>query len=189
MKEPGQEERAVIGRAKGGDSGAFEKLVVRYQEVTFRAAYAVLRDAGQAEDAAQEAFIRAHAALPRFNEARPFKPWILRIAINQALTMLKRRRGHPEAPLQDQGRSLAYGIDETVISRERAAQLSHALEQIGEKERTIIYLRYFLNLNEREVAEYLGCPAGTAKSRLHRALGKLGKAIRKLYPQLLEEQG
>lgn len=188
MRDPGQAETDLIGKAKGGDRGAFHELVVRYQEQAFRAAYLVLRDAGEAEDAAQEAFIKAFAALPRFRDERPFKPWILKIAINQALTMLKKRRRHAEVPLDASAEVPGCGIDETVMGRERAATLSSALRQLKEKERTIIYLRYFLNLSERELAEYLSCPAGTVKSRLHRAVTKLGDVIRKRYPQMLEDE-
>ena len=91
------------------------------------------------------------------------------------------RAGREPAAIQ------GWSIDEAVIGRERAEQVRAALEALKEQERTIIYLRYFLMLSEQELAQYLGCPAGTVKSRLHRALGKLREVVAREYPALLAE--
>ncbi len=163
--------------------------MLRYQEAAFRAAFLVLRDAGEAEDAAQEGLIKAYRALGRFKPGYAFRPWLLRIVINQALTMAKgrKRRAVMAEKLMMQEAPSPYSIDETVIDAERARLLWSALEALHEQERVVVYLRYFLELPERELAEYLGCAPGTVKSRLHRALARLREVIVRRYPQLRGE--
>ena len=78
-------------------------------------------------------------------------------------------------------------IDESVIEREQARALWSALESLGERERTVLYLRYFLEMPERELAEYLSCAPGTVKSRIHRAMRRLRVVIAGRYPELLNE--
>ncbi len=160
----------------------------RYQEAAFRAAFLVLHDAAEAEDAAQEAFVKAYRALHRFRPGSAFRPWLLRIVMNQALTMAKgRSRRAAAAEKLGRRQPFSYSIDETVIDRERARLMSAALQALGEQERAIIYLRYFLSLSEKELAQYLGCPPGTVKSRLHRALEKLREVVERRYPQMAGE--
>src|SRR3990172_436067 len=116
------EDEALIVRAKEGDAGAFAELVERYQEPAFRAAYLVLHDASDAEDATQEAMLKAYRALTRFRTGSAFRPWLLKIVMNQALTMVKSRRRRTavaERAMAAAGRS-AYTIDDTLIDRERA---------------------------------------------------------------------
>ena len=159
-----------------------------YQESAFRAAFLVLRDAAEAEDAAQEAMVKAYNALHRFRTGG-LRPWLLKIVMNEALNRHKSRRRR--AAMAERWAASApadtWTLDEAVISRERARLLQAALEALREQERTIIYLRYFLMLPEKELAEYLGCAPGTVKSRLHRALGKLREVVAREYPGLLAE--
>ena len=159
-----------------------------YQESAFRAAFLVLRDAAEAEDAAQEAMVKAYKALHRFRTGG-LRPWLLKIVMNEALNRHKSRRRR--AAMAERWAASApadtWTLDEAVISRERARLLQAALEALREQERTIIYLRYFLMLPEKELAEYLGCAPGTVKSRLHRALGKLREVVIRRYPGLLAE--
>ena len=161
----------------------------RHEDTVFRAAYLVLRDADDAADAAQEAFIRAHRGLSGFKAGRRLRPWLVRIAVNQALNGLKakRRRAAVTDRLTAGPAPAVPDIDETVIGRERSRALWSALESLGERERTVLYLRYFVQMPEGELAEYLGCPAGTVKSRVHRALGKLREVVGRRYPELLSE--
>jgi len=163
--------------------------VRRYQEAAFRAAFLVLRDVDEAQDAAQEAFVKAHKALNRFRRGHEFRPWLLRIVVNQSLTMLRsRRRGTAAAErLAVSEPPSPETIDETVINRERARLVWAALDSLREQERVVVYLRYFMNLPERELAEYLGCAPGTVKSRLHRSLRKLRDVVIAQYPQLMAE--
>jgi RNA polymerase sigma-70 factor (ECF subfamily) len=163
--------------------------VKRHEDPVFRAAYLILRDADDAADAAQEAFIRAYRGLRGFKSGRQLRPWLVRIAVNQALNALKskRRRAAVTDRLTAGPAPAVPDIDETVIGRERSRALWSALESLGERERTVLYLRYFVQMPEGELAEYLGCPAGTVKSRVHRALGKLREVVGRRYPELLSE--
>ncbi len=185
------EDDTLIAAAQRGDAAAFDELVRRYQEAAFRSAFLILRDGDEAADAAQEGFVKAYKALQRFRRGHEFRPWLLRIVANQALTMLRsRRRGVAAAErLAVHDHPLPRTIDDTVIDRERARLVWAALDSLREQERVVVYLRYFLNLPERELAEYLGCAQGTVKSRLHRALNKLRDVIVKRYPQLTAENG
>jgi RNA polymerase sigma-70 factor (ECF subfamily) len=148
----------------------------------------VLRDAAEAEDAAQEAMVKAYGAIGRFREGSVFRPWLLKIVVNQSLNVIKRRTRRTataERAAIESG-PLTIEIDEELIDRERAHLVWRALESLRENERVVVYLRYFLALPERELAEYLGCPPGTVKSRLHRALARLREIVTREYPQLLE---
>ena len=152
-------------------------------------AYLVLRDPDDAADAAQEALVRAYQGMSSFKLGHQFRPWLLRIVVNQALNMhkAKRRRTAATERLAADQRPDETRIDESVIERERARALWSALESLGEREKTVLYLRYFMQMPERELAEYLGCAPGTVKSRIHRALGRLRDVIKRSYPELLSE--
>ena len=157
----------------------------RYQGPAFRAAYLVLRDAPEAEDAAQDAFVKAWGALHRFS-AGSLRPWLLKIVMNESLNRLKsrRRRAAVAERVASSGGSAGSGLDETVISREQAELLRKAVDALKERERTLIYLRFFLTLSEQELAEYFKCAPGTIKSRLSRALARLREAVARDYPGL-----
>jgi RNA polymerase sigma-70 factor (ECF subfamily) len=124
-----------------------------------------------------------------FRAGAAFRPWLLKIVVNQALTMAKQRQRRLDVT-ERAARDLeptGYGIDETVMDRERAALIYRALGTLNERERVVVYLRYFLQLPERELAQYLGCAPGTVKSRVHRALSSLRAVIARDYPQLTKE--
>jgi RNA polymerase sigma factor (sigma-70 family) len=171
----------LVDRAKKGDLRAYEQLVSRYQQPVFRAAYLVTRSAADAEEAAQDAFVKAHAALGRFRTGAPLRPWLMRIAVNEsrnrrraagrraALTL----RAKAERPSQEE----APSPETALLAAERHRELLRALEQLDEKDRLVIGCRFFLDLSERETAETLGCRLGTVKSRLSRALERLRSEI------------
>jgi RNA polymerase sigma-70 factor (ECF subfamily) len=187
------DEATLIARARRSDVSAYEELVRSHQEVAFRAAYLVLRDAAEAEDAAQEAFVKAFHALDRFDPGRPFKPWLLRIVTNEALNALKavrRRRTLAERYSEASGpRGAAPSLDAAALGLERSRLLAQALDALQEEERLVISLRYFLELSEQEMAEALECRPGTVKSRLSRALERLRRVIRERFPELEGEVG
>ncbi len=162
----------------------------RHQESAFRAAFLVLRDAAEAEDATQEALVRAYGAMGRFKVGRPFRPWLLRIVINEALNRRKamRRRAATAERLAADRLLPDPAVDDRVVERERARALWSALKELGERERTVLYLHYFLALPERETAEFLGCAVGTVKSRVHRAVRKLREIVTRRQPGLLREE-
>ncbi|HZS00470.1 MAG TPA: sigma-70 family RNA polymerase sigma factor [Chloroflexota bacterium] len=181
------EERALVRAAQGGDLAAYEALVRRYEQVAFRVAYLVLRDAAEAEDAAQEAFVRAYRALGRFRADEPFRPWLLRIVANQAISGRRaaERRGALATRYEREARDDPQPSPESVaLGHERRDAVLRGLAQLSADDRMVLHLRYFLDLGEAEVADALGCARGTVKSRLHRALGRLRPVLARAFPEL-----
>lgn len=176
----------AIAAARGGDRDAFCALVERYQQVAFRAAYLVVRDASLAEDVTQEGFVRAYQKLAGFREGEPFRPWVLRIVTNLALNEARsrnRRRG-----LLDRVGRLRQELpplpEREAEQDEERALLWRAINELREEDRVVLYLRYFLELPEREIALAIGHPPGTVKSRLSRASARLRDVIERGYPGL-----
>jgi RNA polymerase sigma factor (sigma-70 family) len=171
------EETELVERARQGDVGAYEELVRQYQELAFRTAYLIVREAAEAEDAAQEAFVKAYYALPRFRRGAPFRPWLLRIVANQARN--RRTASGRRAALAvraAEGRpsvDAALSPEAAALVQERDAALLDALNTLREEDRLALGYRYFLDLSEAEMADVLGCARGTVKSRLSRALARL----------------
>jgi RNA polymerase sigma factor (sigma-70 family) len=176
------EERARIERAQGGDAGAYEQLVRQYQDVAFRTAYLITGAAAEADDAAQEAFIKAWYALDRFRPDAPFRPWLLRIVANEARnrrTAAGRRatlalRAMERRPMAD----AIPSPEAAALHAEQQGALLHALGRLREEDRLVIAYRYFFDLSEGEMATALDCARGTVKSRLSRALGRLREVLR-----------
>lgn len=189
MQDAQAADDAAVRATLDGDAQAFGSLVARYQEVAFRAAYLVVRDAGGAEDVAQEAFIRAYRGLARFRLGEPFRPWLLRIVTNLALNEVRargRRRGLAERVLRRAPPGPAQADDPAtrLVRDERAAALLRALRELSADDQAVLYLRHFLALPERELATALGVRPGTAKSRLSRAGARLRAVIESRYPAL-----
>jgi RNA polymerase sigma-70 factor (ECF subfamily) len=163
-----------------------------HQEAAFRLAYLILGDAAEADDAAQEAFIRAYRALDRYDPARPFRPWLLSITANAARNRL-RSAARYLAALQrlvnlNPAGAAGPGNDPapTVASKQRGAMLWQAVRRLGPADQEVIYLRYFMELSEAETAEALNVAPGTVKSRLHRALARLRTLVDREYKPLRE---
>ena len=152
----------------------------RYQRRVYAVACRILRRHDAAEDVAQETFIRAYRALGRFENGRPFGPWVVRIAANLAINQYRspRRReeglpeGHAEVPSRDNG---PLG---QVLDREASAVLDDAVARLPEEQRAVFVLRVFEDLSYQEIASTLGLSMGTVMSRLSRAREKLRTALR-----------
>ncbi len=171
-------DQAFIERARLGDAVAYAALVERYQDVAFRTAYIVLRDAAEAEDAAQEGFIRAFYALSRFKTGKSFRPWLLEIVANQARN--QRRAGGRRVALAIRaapGDTAESSPEMNVLDKERRQTLLDALNTLRNDDRLTVAYRYFFELSESEMAVALGCARGTVKSRLSRALDRLRLAL------------
>ena len=170
------EEAELIDRARKGEVMAYEELVRRYQDVAVRTAHVISPD-GDAEDAAQDAFVKAYAALSRFRPDAPFRPWLLRIVTNEARNRRRsagRRAGLALRFAEDRPSGDAAPSPETaVLANERRSALLEAINGLRDEDREVIGARYLLDLSEAETAEALGIPRGTVKSRLSRALGRL----------------
>jgi len=159
---------------------AYEELVRRYQDVAVRTAHVIAPD-GDAEDAAQDAFVKAWAALGRFRTGSPFRPWLLRIVANEARNRRRssgRRAGLAMRAIEDRpSDDAAPSPEAAVLDHERQAALLDAVNRLRDEDREIIGARFFLELSEAETADALGIPRGTVKSRLSRALVRLRSGI------------
>ena len=179
-------EREVVLQARAGNAAAYAALVQSHQEAAFRAAYLILRDAQAAEDVAQESFIRAYQKLDSFREEAAFRPWILRIVTNLALNQV-RSRGRRLSLLERVGRRAVEtepAADHVILETEEARAVWSAINRLGQDDRLILYLRYFLELSEEDMARTIGKAPGTVKSRLHRAGQRLRHVIELDYPEL-----
>jgi RNA polymerase sigma factor (sigma-70 family) len=172
------EDTELVGRARRGEVSAYEELVRRYQGIAHRTAYVITRQAAEAEDAAQQAFVKAYRALDRFDRERPFRPWLLRIVANEARNLRRSagRRSSLELAVASEPEELAPSPEQEAVSRERREALLRAMGGLTEAEREVIALRYFLDLSETEMAEVMAVARGTVKSRLSRALRRLRNA-------------
>jgi RNA polymerase sigma factor (sigma-70 family) len=182
----------AIRRAGQGDSQVWESLVQTYGEAVFRLAYLLLGDPADAEDVAQEVFVRAFRSWDRFDSSRPLRPWLMRITMNQARNR-RRSAGRYWAAIERwfrlEGRDRVGGEatdDRSPVSGGEARMLRSAVERLGGKDREVIYLRFFLGLGEAEAAAALAVPPGTVKSRLSRALARLRDLVDREYPELRE---
>lgn len=175
------EDAELIELARDGDVRAYGDLVERYREVAFRTAYLIVRNAADAEEAAQDAFVKAYYALDRFRTPEPFRPWILRIVSNEARNSRRSAGRRERLALRSVERrgpgDAAPSSDAAAIANETRAALLAALEMLPERDRMVIGYRFLLDLSEAETAVALGVRPGTVKSRLSRALVRLREAL------------
>ncbi len=170
------DERELVARAQRGDADAYEELVRAYQGIAFRTAYLLAGSAADAEEAAQDGFVKAYRALWRFRAGAPFKPWLLRIVANEARNRRRsagRRTALALRAAQVPSGEAAPSPEAALLDSERRGQLLAALDRLSESDREAIACRYFLDLSETETAAALGVRRGTVKSRLSRALDRL----------------
>jgi RNA polymerase sigma-70 factor (ECF subfamily) len=180
------EDADLVERASKGDVGAYEELVRRHQRVAIRVAYLAGGPAAEAEDAAQEAFVKAFRALPRFRRGAAFRPWLLAIVANEARnrTRAANRRGRLAlrvATVEGEDRpegDAAPSPEAAVVAGEERALLMRALWGMRPEDRLVIGYRYFMEMTEADMAVALECARGTVKSRLSRALGRLRAVLR-----------
>jgi RNA polymerase sigma-70 factor (ECF subfamily) len=175
------EDADLVEQARRGNADAYAELVRRYQDLAFRTAYLVTGLPSDAEDAAQEAFVKAYRALPGFRSGAPLRPWLLRIVANEARN--RRRSSGRRAVLTlraaDEHASVdaAPSAEAAVLANEGRRTMIEALNAMREDDRLVITCRYFLDLNEAEMADVLGIRRGTVKSRLSRALVRLRSIV------------
>jgi RNA polymerase sigma-70 factor, ECF subfamily len=160
----------LIERAREGDAAAYGVLVRRYEQIAFRTACAVCGDSAEAEDAAQDAFVKAYAALPRFRSGAPWRPWLLRIVANEARN--RRRSAGRRAHLALRA-ARAEPAEASPGPEPADGAVMDALGRLEPAHREVIVLRHLLDLPEAECAQVLGCRRGTVKSRLARGLARL----------------
>ena len=166
----------LIVLARQGSQEAAEVLFDRYWTHAWRTAYAVTADRTLADDAAQEAIEKAFASLHRFDETRPFAPWLKRITVNRAIDHL--RRGRRLELLRDEETTYhSWAVGEAAEDDLRHWAVADAVAALGAGKRVVIVLHYWLDLPLEEIAGILGIPVGTVASRLGRAKNELRAAL------------
>ena len=178
MQPPGEE--MLVERACRGDPAAFEELVLAYQSLAFRTAFVIAGDAADAEEAAQDGFVKAHRALRRFRSGEPFRPWLLAIVANEARNSRRSRGRRAALALRAAAEPGGAGNDpeEAALAAERRERILTAVERLRDDDRDVLACRYLLELSEDETAAALGIARGTVKSRTHRALSRLEEELR-----------
>jgi RNA polymerase sigma-70 factor (ECF subfamily) len=171
------DESALIERAKRGDAVAYERIVREHQTIAFRTAWMITGSAAEAEEAAQDAFVKAHGALHRFRRGARFRPWLLQIVANEArnrrLAAGRRERLVARAAGERREGDAVPSPETALLDSERRDRLLVALDRLRDADRDVISCRYLLELSEAETSAALGVRAGTVKSRLSRALERL----------------
>lgn len=176
------EEAEAITWLKQGNIGGLEILVRKYQQQAIATAGLITCDWALAEDVVQAAFIKVYEQIEQFDQTRPFRPWFLRIVVNDA-TRAATRSGRSLSLENEQSEIISLLPDaapspEELIERaETRQQIWQALARLTPKQRGAIVLRYYLELTEAEVATQLNCPPGTAKRRLHDARQRLKQLL------------
>lgn len=183
MEDRPPAEAELVSRARAGDAAAYGVLVTAHQEIAFRTAFLILGDAAEAEDAAQEGFVRAYQALDRFREGSPFRPWLLRIVGNAARNRRRSAGRHQGLQLRAAAEAIPGAhepsAEAVAMIQDRRHTLLAAVNALSADDRLVIGARYFLDLPEAEIAAMAGVAPGTVKSRLSRARARLAQVLRR----------
>jgi len=185
---PTSPEVALARLAARGDKTAFGRLVDLHKRTVFGLCLRLLRDAEEARDAAQETFVRAYGAIATYDAAQPFAPWLLRIARNHCLDLLRRRvpagaqvhlDAEPEegAPSRELADAEAPGADVVMERAQTRQSLEAAVAELPANYREVIQLFHVEHLSYKEIASTMDVPIGTVMTWLHRARGKLRTAL------------
>jgi RNA polymerase sigma-70 factor, ECF subfamily len=162
----------LVVLAREGSAEAAGALFDRYWALAWRTTYAVTADRGLADDAAQEAFVKAFAALGRFDETQPFAPWLKRIAINAAVDSLRRSR-RLEVVSDDESAFHTWALGESAEDDLRRWAVADAVAALGTGKRVVVVLHYWLDLPLDEIATAMDVRVGTVKSLISRGLDSL----------------
>ena len=184
-------DQQLVERAQRGDKHAFELLVAKYQRRLLRLISRLVRDPAEAEDVAQEAFIKAYRALPQFRGDAAFYTWLYRIGVNTAKNFLvsngrkaptSTEKDAAEAEtFEDAGQLRDINTPESVLmSRQVAEAVNAAMERLPEELCTAVTLREIEGLSYDEIAEVMNCPIGTVRSRIFRAREAIAAELRPL---------
>ena len=170
-------EAELVERAKRGDQDAYGELVHAYQGIAFRTAYLLTGSSADAEDAAQDAFVKAFYALGRFRRGAELRPWLLRIVANEARNRRRSTGRRTNLALRAAADPLSGGAapspEANLLAGEQQTELLAAVNELPEEQREVIACRFFLELTEEETAETLSLRKGTVKSQLSRGLARL----------------
>jgi RNA polymerase sigma-70 factor (ECF subfamily) len=174
-------EKTWIQRAIQGDQVAFTRLVEAYQTPVYNLAYRLLGSPSEAEDAAQETFIRAYTRLDTYDPERKFSSWLLAIASHYCVDQLRRRRMlylsmEDLPPMIELAMPMATQPEQVVIRDQDSSAVQQLLNTLPPPYRTPVILRYWYDMSYQEIAESMGVTESTVKTRLHRARARLAEA-------------
>jgi RNA polymerase sigma-70 factor (ECF subfamily) len=183
---------SLVRRVQHGDKGAFDVLVLKYQHKLVKLVTRYVRNPAEAEDIAQEAFIKAYRALPQFRGDSAFYTWLYRIAINTAKNAVVSRDRSPvdydldrssiDESYDMQGRLKDSETPEGLVLTDEIRQtVNAAIEQLPEDLRTAIVLRELEGLSYEQIASTMGCPVGTVRSRIFRAREAIDHRLREVF--------
>jgi len=171
-----EDDRESVLASQRGEREAFDRLVERYQRDVYRLCYRYVNNHHDANDMAQEVFLKAYRALGRFRGDSAFSTWLYRIAVNTCLNFRSSRKPEGEE-VSDSLPDRAPGALAAVERDERSAMLREAVQRLPEKQRATLILKIYHELTHEEVAGILGSSVGTVKANLFHALGNLRKAL------------
>lgn len=179
-------DRELVYAARDGDMRAFDALFYRYRDGIFRLGLAITKDPSAAEEIVVDTFARAHRALARLEPEDSLRPWLYRVAINLSYNR-RPRKGVVLSTIEDVTEQVSESLDRSPASLAELAELRGvvlaAVDTLGPKHKIVVVLHYLNGLNLAEIAQVVGCPVGTVKSRLHYALGRL-RAHLAAHPEL-----
>lgn len=170
-------DRDLILNARRGETEAFGELVTRHQTSVFNVCYRILHERGEAEDMAQETFIRAHRRLNTFNIEKPFNPWIRRVAANVCLNYLETQKVTTELD-DEKDADPSQSLEKQVEVKERSEQIRAALASLPANYRTVVELRHYQEMSYEEIASELKLPLSDVKSHLFRARKILAEKLK-----------
>ncbi len=171
-----EDDRAAVEAARKGDRAAFDSLVEKYQRDIYRLCFRYVNDHQDANDLAQEAFLRAYRAIGRFRGDSAFSTWLYRIAVNGCINFRSARRP-PASELPEALPDPRRGAFDTLVEDERSRAVRDAVSRLPAKQRATVILKVFHELSHEEVAKALGSSVGTAKANLFHALQNLRKLL------------
>ena len=152
------DEAALVARALAGDDDAYATLVRRHERVAYRVAAAIAGSAADGQEAVQNAYVKAHRSLRTFRAGAAFKPWLLRIVVNEAHNVRRSEQRHERlgARAAERFEAAATGADESVVAREEVAFVLRALARLSDADRLALAMRYFAELPDRDAAALAG---------------------------------
>lgn len=190
VDERRKEDQHLIHLARQGDQKAYEALLKKYRNLVYHVMIKMVRNPQEAEDLCQEAFIKAFNALDSFNEEFAFSTWLMKIATNNCIDFLRKRKLKTysiDEPIQYKDEQVKVEVpdhdptpEKVLLSDERSAQIQEAVNSLPPRYRHVILLRHMEEKTYEEIADILKLPLGTVKARIFRAREMLNKKIRNI---------
>ncbi len=173
------DEQQLLLRVRNGESGAFRILVERYMKQAYNIAYGFVNDHDDAEDIAQESFIRVHQSIGSFRQDSAFGTWLYRIVANLSLNRIRQKKSIAQREVRDNDgvMQMMAVLPDTSHAHDLRSHLEKALHELPTLQRAVVILRHFNGLPTKQVCEILQCSEGTVKTHLHRGLKKMREKV------------